>query len=148
MKINQIAIYAQNPALLKAALHPVGLTEWIHDRVTAEGEVYGKPARNEADLFFNHDLGIEFEILKYRKGNHLYQHKKEKIFLSHLGIKLSDINFKIFLDGMKLQYPEIKIAQKVKTIKHTNPALKNRFFNYVIYDSCKEFGYNLKLING
>ena len=69
-KIEQIAICPKSPEQAKKLLEEMGAGEWAEDHVVAEGEVFGSPGRNEANLSFNYDLvdGKEFEVLHYTTG--------------------------------------------------------------------------------
>lgn len=144
-KIEQIAIYSNQPEKLIKALEIIGCDDWIHDHVVAGGKVYGAAGTNEADLAFNYQLGnFEFEILHYTKGNHWHKNRKnEAPFLSHLGVHVDNIES----IKEKLTKQGIKIAQEVKTKSHTNEMIKNkRNYHYIIFDTRLLFGFDLKLI--
>jgi hypothetical protein len=94
-KIEQIAICPKSPEQAKKLLDEMGAGEWAEDHVVAEGEVFGSPSRNEADLSFNYDLvdGNEFEVLHYTTGKNWIGDREAKDdwprevnSVSHLGM--------------------------------------------------------------
>ncbi len=148
-KIEQIAFAAKDPAAVIRRYEDIGLDEWQYDHVVASGTVFGAKAENEADLAFNYQLGYELEILKYTAGYNWHLHRPEPpstdIFLSHQGMHVDHtemLAFKRMMEGF-----EIQIAQELYTKSHTNPHIKDeRRYHYVVFDSHKHFGFDLKLI--
>lgn len=151
IKIEQVAIYAPNPNLLIENLsQSLGLTEWVHDTVIAQGDVFGREAMNKAKLSFNYQLGYEFELITYHNPSGQDWHSAQGRalngfpFLSHKGYHVED------MEAEKKKYTDLGwvIAQEVKTISHTNPYLieKKRRYHYVVFDSRKIIGFDLKLI--
>lgn len=160
-KFEQIAFYAPDMNLTKSMFSLLGCREWVNDTVTALGTVgrEGSPnqlfdAANVANLAFNYDLNIELELIRYVAGpnwhNHRTPHRVKEDgsafapFLSHMSYHVED------MAGEKMKYLRagFHIIQDVRTISHTNPFLKqsNRHYNYVIFDTASELGFDLKLI--
>lgn len=145
IQVTQIAIYNENPRKLIENLKHFGLTDWVEDIVEAEGEVWGKPSRNKAELFFNYQLGnFELEILHYVEGpNWLTSRNLDPLSssLSHLGVHVEDV------EAIKKAMGNIEIAQEVFTKSHSNPAIKDiRSYQYVIFNTWKIFGFDFKII--
>lgn len=141
--IEQVAICAKNPEKLKEALKLIGVNEWAEDHVTTEGFVWDRLHRTEANLNFNYQLGpFEFELLHYGREDDNWLGAQQS-GLSHLGLHVPDIDEAV----APLIEAGYTIAQDVKTIRHTNPAIKDsRRYRYVIMDTVREFGFYLKLI--
>ena len=154
-KIEQIAICPKSPEDAKKLLGEMGAGEWAEDHVVAEGEVFGRPSRNEADLSFNYDLidGNEFEVLNYTKGSNWLSRravnfmKDEALFnyVSHLGMHCTAeelVEWRKFFEERG-----IAVAQEVVTESHTNPVIAGkRTYNYVIFDTKRILGVDVKFI--
>ncbi len=152
--IEQIAICPADPSAAKRLLEDMGAGEWAEDHVVAEGEVFGSPGRNEADLSFNYDLvgGNEFEVLHYTTGINWMDDRESKSdfpratnSVSHLGMHCTSEE----LDGWRefFKEREIYVAQEVMTESHTNPVIAGkRSYNYVIFDTKEILGVDLKFI--
>lgn len=150
--IEQIAIAPSDPAKAKELLDAIRATQdaWAEDHVTATGTVLGTGATNEANLSFCYDMGpkekLEFEVLEYTEGrNWLGKHVGGCSVLSHLGMHCSAkdlVAWKMFFAKRN-----IRIAQEVRTISHTNPNIKHsRRYQYVIFDTFEILGVDLKFI--
>ena len=142
--IEQIAIKVENPLSVIAMFKELGYDEWTEDEVTAEGNVLGVPnCTNVARLYFNYQIfdGVEFELIRYHTGpNWLDQCGYG---LSHLGVHVDDIQPAVNA-MIALGY---RVAQDVRTIKHTNAAIKDtRRYRYVIFDTRHTLGFDLKFI--
>lgn len=153
MKIEQLAIACKNPEKVIGALSTVfGAGQWSEDTVVARGKVHGFPTENQASLNFNYQIGpFEFELLNYEHGNnwHTYvcneEGNKAENFLSHLGVHIDDPAD--FEHTYKVLQEQFNIAQEVVTQSHTNEAIKDlRRYRYVIFDSRKILGFDLKII--
>ena len=146
--IEQIAICPENPIAAKKLLSEMGAVEWTEDHVVATGNVFAKGGTNEADLSFNYDIfaGKEFEILNYTSGrNWVDETTTNRNVVSHLGMHCTADELlkwrKFFRDR------GIQIAQEVFTDSHTNPVIAGkRSYNYVIFDTRKILGVDLKFI--
>lgn len=153
MRIEQIAIGCKNPKEIMQNLREVlGIKDWINDQVIAKGSVFGENNySNCADLNFNYELGpFEFELLKYESGINWHSHPKQdgcdgETFLSHLGIHIDDPDeFNRITSNLSKRF---EVAQDVTTTSHTNEEIKDkRRYHYVIFDSRKALGFDLKLI--
>ncbi len=147
-KIEQIAISPPNPLAAEELLAAMGAVEWVKDKVTASGEVFGRAASNQADLAFNYDMFSpkrEFEILYYTEGQNWLMYNNRADSVSHLGMHCSPEELvewrRFFADR------GISIAQQVFTERHTNPVIDgNRWYNYVIFDTKDILGVDLKFI--
>lgn len=148
--VEQIAICPTNPTLAKSLLTALGAQRWAEDHVVALGEVFGVEGRNEADLSFNYDLGVqhkplEFEVLNYTSGPNWMNESTRRNSVSHLGMHCSAeelVRWREFFATFG-----IAVAQEVMTESHTNPAIKDqRWYNYVIFDTKDILGVDLKLI--
>jgi hypothetical protein len=146
LKIEQIAFHVADVRTTVEAYRELGFDSWVFDTVEASGIIRGRDGSNVAELAFNYDIipGKELELICYKKGpNWLADHKAFN--LSHMGMHCdADQMFKIRkeLDGMRA-YP----IQEVWTTAHTNPAIRtSRRYHYLIFDSRKLLGFDLKLI--
>lgn len=146
-KIEQIAFVGPRPEFIISHLNAtLGLSKWTKDRVTARGMVYGSHAENVAELWFNHEMGIEYEVLHYLSGDHWHHchgHRGNGLYLSHLGTHVDD------LEAAIQHYSRFfSIVQEVTTISHTNEAVNaaSRNYTYVIFGSHRYLGFDLKLI--
>lgn len=146
--IDQIALCPPDPERAIKFLKDLGLTDWVHDTVTAEGTVFGKSGSNTADLAFNYQAmaegSVELEILHYKEGpNWMEKHGPS---VSHIGVHVTQRE----LDEIRrvMGYLKIELAQAVNTTSHTNPYLldKKRKFLYEIYDTRDILGVDLKFI--
>lgn len=168
IKIDQVAIATKDSDKLIETLKQVGLTEWIKDKVVATGSVRGEENQtNEANLAFNYQMGIEFEVLEYTQGkswhNELRKLEGDANFLSHIGFHLTDdkeviagggevilLSAEEKLQEIKAKMLQLgyKVAQEVLTDSHTNEYLlkQKRKYHYVIFDTREEFGFDVKLI--
>lgn len=145
LKIEQVAIYTNEPRKLIDALSALGYDEWAKDEVLARGEVWGDKAANRASLAFNYQLGpFEFELLKYEAGtNWLGGQARTGPFLSHLGVHVEDVE----PVKAKMKALGYRIAQEVTTLAHTNPVIAGkRQYRYVIFDTKEALGFYLKII--
>ncbi len=149
--IEQIAICPRDPVNAKILLSAMGAQDWVHDTVSAEGQVYGITGANEAELRFNYDIGcivklkgqLEFEILHYTRGPNWMADRPRSV--SHLGMHCTSDE----LGAWKLFFANrgIKIAQEVTTTNHTNPAIAGkRNYRYCIFDTRHILGVDIKFI--
>lgn len=152
-KIEQIALCPKNPTLAKELLADLGLSEWFHDTVVADGEVFGQAGDSTANLAFNYQAGngrdngadkpLELEILHYTDGANWMQFNPKSV--SHLGMHCTEEEldkFRAYFDSK-----DIRIAQEVQTQSHTNPAIAtSRRYRYVIFDTREILGVDLKFI--
>lgn len=145
--IEQVAICPRNPAAAIDLLTAMGLADWAHDHVVANGAVYGEPGRNEADLAFNYDgiAGKEFEVLHYTRGDNWMAEPDRANSASHLGMHCSTeelAEWRKFFAGRG-----IGVAQEVHTESHTNPVISGkRWYNYAIFDTKRILGIDVKFI--
>lgn len=160
-KFEQIAFYAPDMNLTKSMFSLLGCREWVNDTVTAKGTIGTEHAPNQllnavnvADLSFNYDLRIELELIRYVAGanwhNFRNPHRVNEDgsaiapFLSHMSYHVED------MAGEKMKYLRagFHIIQDVQTLTHTNPFLQEtkRRYNYVIFDTVSQLGFDLKLI--
>lgn len=144
--IEQIAIYPPDHEKAIELLTSMGAEEWSHDVVVADGSVRGeKDETNVAILSFNYDLGgaKEFEVLNYKAGDHWMRNVDYSV--SHLGMHCDSgelHQWKVFF-----QRHNIKIAQEVNTISHTNPVIAGkRLYHYCIFDTRGILGVDIKFI--
>jgi hypothetical protein len=144
--IEQIAIRPPEPEAAIALLSELGMDDWSRDHVTANGAVYGIPARNEADLAFNYQAAagkLEFEVLHYTRGDNWMQYAPSSV--SHLGMHCTAEQ----LEGFRAKFAELNIlvAQEVDTENHTNPVIAGkRWYKYVIFATRHILGVDLKFI--
>jgi hypothetical protein len=123
--------------------------DWTEDEVTGRVSVFGEPENiSRARLQFNYDLGIEVEILTYLQGPNWHRARDlagrghgtrpgAPPFLSHIGFHVNDEELPT------LPWP---VAQKMTTTEHLNPAIAGRSYAYVIYDTVRMLGADLKYI--
>lgn len=159
-KIEQVALYPQDPNLALAFLIAIGLDDWAKDIVLAHGPVYSQPPDfNKAHLHFNYQATrglpaqlpsiqdapkpLELEVLHYVEGSHWMQRRGPSV--SHLGMHCSDdelVEWRKLLASLG-----IEVAQEVFTQLHTNPVIAGqRWYNYVIFDTRHILGVDLKFI--
>lgn len=149
-KVEQIALYPKSPVLAQKFLAAVGLTEWVHDHVVANGYVHGNFGQNQADLAFNYeataDKPLELEVLHYTQGpNWMAANPKRGATVSHLGMHVTAQELLAWTALMKEQ--GVSIAQTVFTESHTNAHIAHtRRYNYVIFDTFEIIGVDLKFI--
>jgi hypothetical protein len=155
-KIEQVALWPASSQVAKHFLMELGLTDWVSDQVAAKGEVYGvQDAENKATLSFNYqaapESSLELEILDYNEGLNWMDASVNKGVVSsigavsHLGMHVTEDQLDEF-DRIMDKYG-VRIAQKVRTQSHTNPAIKDsRRYMYVIYDTRRLIGVDLKFI--
>lgn len=149
--LDQIAFYAPD-ALAEACIKMMlGLdqAEWTEDWVEGRVSVFGEPENfSTAKLLFNYDLGIEVEILQYISGPNWHRHRDlagrgpftrpgGAPFQSHIAFHVNEGDIPI------LPWP---IAQTMTTTSHSNPAITDRRYHYVIYDTRDTLGVDLKYI--
>ncbi len=136
----------------------IGLEEWSHDDVVADGSVLGSGCcTNKAQLAFNYEATrtenpkpLELEVLHYTRGRHWLEEEMgiafDGVCVSHIGMHVTaeelDV-WKSVLTGFGL-----KIAQEVKTQSHTNQFLldNGRKYHYTIFGARHLIGFDLKLI--
>lgn len=149
--LDQIAFYASDGMEEVRIKESLGLrdAEWTEDFVTGRVSVFSEPENiSKAKLLFNYDLGIEVEILTYLEGPNWHRHRdKHGIgprtrpgslpFLSHIGFHVNDGDIPIL---------PFAPAQRMVTTFHSNPAIKDRRYEYVIYDTVRLLGVDLKYI--
>lgn len=164
--IEQIAYFVKGGrAELDAAkenFKALGCVNWTDDTVTAKGTVFGVPVKKSVgNLSFCYDIpGVELELLNYAEGKNWHQERlvemnntekagvkvdfANNIFLSHMGYHVDDA----VAEASRLGYP---IAQELFTQEHTNEYLTTgkgagRKYHYIVFDTVKELGFDLKII--
>ena len=145
--IEQVAICPANPAKAKELLEAIAGVEWAEDHVTAEGKVYGSPARNEANLSFTYTLiqGKEFEVLEYTAGEDWIGAGHKYNSVSHFGMHCSPEELQLWRAFFAER--NIGVAQEVRTVSHTNPVIAGkRTYEYVIFNTRQILGVDLKFI--
>lgn len=123
--------------------------EFVRDEVVAHGEVYGQKmvGGNIAYLAFNYTIipGKELELIEYMDGDNWLAHsgRAHRPSMSHMGMHVESI-----ADWVEENDPPWGIAQEVRTVSHTNPAVveAGRRYHYLIWDSRDDLGFDLKLI--
>lgn len=149
--IEQIALCPVDPEAAKELLNAIGAEgSWAEDHVVADGKVFGRKGRNEADLSFNYDMlgeARELEILSYTSGENWIANREglTPARVSHLGMHCG----KDELAKWKRFFARrgISIAQEVKTQSHTNPHIAGkRWYHYVIFDTYDILSVDLKFI--
>jgi hypothetical protein len=144
--IEQIALNPPFPERAIKFLSKLGANEWARDHVIAVGQVFGLPARNEANLAFNYDIldtARELEVLDYTNGPNWVEHRPAGV--SHLGMHVSDLELVKWREFFEEE--GIGIAQEVMTLSHTNPYIAGkRTYNYVVFDTYHILGVDLKFI--
>jgi len=156
-KIEQIAIAPHNSEKAIGLLKAIGAEDWTKDIVVAEGDVFGQKAYkkiNVAELNFNYQIGkidadkdgIEFEVLDYQAGDNWLDYGNRLNSVSHLGMHCTDeelVEWKELFNRL-----DIKIAQEVDTVSHSNEYLidKKRKYHYCIFDTKEILGADLKFI--
>lgn len=147
-KIEQIAISPPESGPAMDLLKEIGATEWSVDTVVAEGSVFGDYASNKAELNFNYDVcdGKEFEVLKYIGGpNWIAASVGNYPCVSHLGMHCDAEELHLWKQFFAKK--QIRIAQEVHTISHTNPVIKGkRNYHYTIFATRHILGVDLKFI--
>lgn len=163
-KIEQIALHiplSTNRDQAMRILSVLGMTDWVFDKVTAEGSVFdSEPGVNEAELRFNYQSGngadgdagkpLELEIIHYTAG-HNWLHWRDSGVpfgdseVSHIGMHCTAEELEQYREFFKSE--GIRVAQDVLTKAHTNDHIKDsRRYNYVIFDTHKVIGVDLKFI--
>jgi hypothetical protein len=149
--LDQIAFYASDGMEEVRIKESLGLrdAEWTEDFVTGRVSVFSEPENvSKAKLLFNYDLGIEVEILTYLEGPNWHRHRDKHgigpctrpgchAFQSHIGFHVNDGDIPV------LPFP---VAQTMTTTFHSNPAITDRRYQYVIYDTLDILGVDLKYI--
>jgi hypothetical protein len=115
MKCDQIA-YAVNSDEASAkvkALLGLASAPWVVDRVTAMCTVWGKEnCINIAKLEFYDWQGMQFEIIRYMRGENWLKAEQGEIFQSHVGYHLDP--------GEAFpEMPGCPLAQEARTMAHT-----------------------------
>lgn len=146
-KIEQIALFPNNPHRAMMLLSDMGLGEWAKDHVVASGAVYGEPSRNEADLAFNYqataDKALELEVLHYTDGDNWMDRRGNVV--SHLGMHVTAEELVKWREFFLMR--GIPVAQEVVTESHTNPVIAGkRWYNYVIFDTHAILSADIKFI--
>lgn len=150
--VEQIAIAPADPKAAMELLKAMGAVDWAHDHVTAEGTVFDMSGQtNEADLAFNYEIFSgkgEFEVLNYTDGINWVDVQRDasgQSIVSHLGMHCSAED----LAHWRLFFVQrnIKVVQEVMTQEHTNDIIAGkRWYNYVIFDTRRILGVDLKFI--
>ena len=145
-KIEQVAICAADTLAAMELLRDMGLTDWVEDRVTAEGTVQGHAdeQENEAVLRFNYSAfeGRELEVLEYKRGPNWMEQYPSRV--SHLGMHCTAEE----LEAWRAFFADrrIPVAQEVDTISHTNPYVNPEGYKYCIFDTWPILGVDVKFI--
>ena len=148
--IEQIALCPPVPAKAIWLLKELGLDEWAHDIVVANGSVYHEgPLTNRALLAFNYqttrenDKPLELEVLYYSEGRNWMDVNVPSV--SHLGMHCSAEELVLWTD--RFEALGIYWAQNVNTQSHTNPVIAGkRWYNYRIFHTRPILGVDLKFI--
>jgi hypothetical protein len=149
-KIEQLALYPADPAAARELLSAMGAGEWARDHVVAEGEVFGSPGKNGAELSFEYNLlasARELEVLEYTGGPNWMDLRPDADphRVSHLGMHCSEQELKRWREFFARR--RITVAQEVKTRSHTNPAIAGqRWYHYVIFNTHAILGVDVKFI--
>lgn len=147
-KIEQIAIAPPDSVQALDFMNDIGAEDWSIDTVVAEGSVFGDYASNRAELCFNYDVceGKEFEVLKYVGGpNWIAASVGNYPCVSHFGMHCDAEE--LYLWKQFFVKKQIRIAQEVHTISHTNPVIKGkRNYHYTIFATRHILGADLKFI--
>ena len=157
-KIEQVAL-SVNPgkrALALALLEDLGMTDWAIDNVTAVGSVDDDEGLTTKGLLaFNYQAGdiggkaVELELLHYTDGDNFVDRAKAEYVTSaiatHIGMHCTEQE----LEEARAIFAKygITTSQEVRTIAHTNPAIKDsRRYQYSIFATRSLIGIDLKFI--
>lgn len=154
-RIEQVALKPEDSAMARMLLQDLGLTDWVSDTVTAQGQVFGENSENTAFLQFNYqsdcgDKPLELELLEYNAGENWMDVRAcmnggDEYVASHLGMHCTEeelAEYRAYFDSKG-----IAVAQEVNTTSHTNPAIAtSRRYLYVIFDTRNILGIDLKFI--
>lgn len=146
-KIEQVALCVEETPQAMKLLREMGLTDWVEDRVTAEGFVYGASGvqENEAVLRFNYSAfeGRELEVLDYKSGHNWMDSHSSRV--SHFGMHCTEDELEQWREFFRAR--NIPVAQEVDTFAHTNPAIAGkRSYHYCIFDTWPILGVDIKFI--
>ena len=167
-KIEQVAIFfpestGSTHLMLMQDLFGDAGSQWIHDSNVAEGRVLRQTnqPRGKSDyadsykdvtvkghLLFNYGSDIELEFLQYDGKDHWMRRFDEKNtpVVSHFGMHVSPVQLDRWRSYLTGNFG-FKVAQEVRTVEHTNPAIKDeRRYDYVIFDTRHVLGVDLKFI--
>ena len=154
IKIDQIAFGTrlgfEETIHMLSGIFGLNLDDWVYDTVEGDCQLLNdwqmQPHKNKAKLAFHYGLmPIEFEVLQYIEGRNWHDEIKDSVFLSHLGIHAPTQSvFSHLYVGLSKYF---SIAQELQTVSHTNELIKNcRRYNYVIFNSRKQLGFDIKII--
>lgn len=153
-KIEQVALYPENSEAAIELLTAMGSGEWAKDHVVANGRVFNKPARSEADLAFAYDMGVEnkhleLEVLDYTAGQNWMDDNPIRTpwagRVSHIGMHCTEEELEKWRDFFAHRF--IPVAQEVCTESHTNPYISGkRWYKYVIFNTYPILGVDVKFI--
>ncbi len=150
-KIQQIAL-AINPERRADAmelLRVLGIDEWVHDTVEAEGKVHQMKAANTANLSFNYtalEEAKELELLTYVKGRNWLTTDTTimRTQASHIGMHCTEEELLLWRNVL---CPRLAIAQEVYTQSHSNPEIAGkRWYHYLIFAARAIIGVDIKFI--
>ena len=158
--IEQVALFPSNDEVAIEFLAAIGLDEWVRDRVTAEGIVFGDAAANVGNLAFNYQASdriecnpkpLELEVLSYSEGRHWMTREPAEFFVdpmprvSHFGMHVTESELSQWRE--KMTRLGVGVAQEVFTTSHENPAIAGkRLYHYTIFNTYPIIGVDLKFI--
>ena len=149
--IEQLALAPRNVAAAKELLNAMAgmvAEDWSEDVVHAEGNVFGEPGSNTANLSFNYKMfaGKELEILDYTEGdNWIDNFTRGRNSVSHLGMHCTSKELRAWRKFFADRW--IPVAQEVKTKRHTNPVIAGlRTYEYVVFGTKDILGVDIKFI--
>lgn len=152
LKFHQVAFYTSDLLAAVNGWQQLGFNNWVFDSATLEGARIinneWQDVKTKATMAFNYDiLPMELECLTYDGGEH--RHRERAIldgipFISHLSVHVRDVAG--IMEDFRTVHG-IRPYHVFVTKGHTNVHIagKKRFVE-CIYDTRKQFGYDIKLI--
>lgn len=146
LEIDQIALCPPDPVAALELLQEMGIDNWVHDNVTARGQVLGNKAENVANLDFNYtalEKARELEVLHYTQGPNWMAVTSPRV--SHFGMHCTEAQVTVWKEFFAAR--RITIVQEVFTHEHTNPVIAGtRWYHYIIFGTHAILGVDLKFI--
>ena len=141
----------RDDAIIKRSLR-LEDASWREDDCAEKGSVlgYDGPIENKVKRLFNHDYGIEIEIVRYITGpNYLELSDARACAVCHLGFLVKD-GETLPVPGLPLdevRFP-FQVIQRVETVGHATPQMVNGLTRYrhTIYASGAFVAVHLKII--
>lgn len=142
---HQVAMFTDDIDRAVKVYEGLGYDDWSFDEAVLVGHLYGSPVETKARMAFNYQImPMEVEFLTYYGPSRHQGRPTLCPFISHMSVHVPSIDEMVALIRDEFG---VEPFHTFETKDHTNPnVVGKKRFKEAIYNTTKDLGYDLKMI--